>query len=164
MSQRAARSARPLLISIFALGALALPAGAQDRATLFSDLVAARDIVEFERVLSRETLSTSTVTIAPDGRLDGGPIYHGVSAHEIATKLVGCTVESWRDTPKDETGEPFVLWTCPAQQIVETPCYYRSYRAALLDPRWHSDNLFVHAMATRDPARCSNSVAPPPKA
>jgi hypothetical protein len=85
---------------------------------------------------------------------------HGVSAAEIAGKLEGCIVKQWRDV-EDESGRPYILWECPRKRVPENDCYFYSYRAEMLDPRYHPANLFINEMASWDNSCGPRRVAPP---
>lgn len=151
------------LVLVSGLLAIGAPAEASD--SLFAQLVEATTISDpqaLAHVLSTETLSTSTVTVGTDNRLNGGPMRHGVPVEEIADKLNGCTVKQWRDEG-NKPGEAYVLWECPTKRVPENECYFYSYRAAMLDPRYHPANLFIHQMASRDYARCGRILVPPPR-
>jgi hypothetical protein len=132
--------------------------------SLFAQLVTASarsDKGALTRLLETETLSTSTITVTDGNRLRGGLMLHGVSAVEITTKLQGCAVARWRDVgqqPKDA----FVLWECPSKRVPRTDCYFYSYRASMLDTRYHPGNLFIHEMPSWD-GRCGVRIPPPPQ-
>ena len=148
----------PLLLALLALTALSPASG-----SLFAGLVDATsrsDRAALIRFLSTETLSSSTIRVAEGNRLDGGEMRHGVPVAEIADKLQGCNVKQWRDVGSEQ-GDAYILWECPTRRVPETNCYFYSYRAAMLDRRYHPANLFIHEMPSWD-ARCGvGRVAPP---
>jgi hypothetical protein len=116
------------------------------------------------RLLSSETLSTSTGVVLDGNRVSGGPMRHGVASRDIAEKLVGCAVKQWRDTGTEE-GSAYILWECRARRAPENDCYFYSYRAEMLDPRYHPANFFIAETPGWD-SRCGVRLvapAPPPK-
>jgi hypothetical protein len=154
----------PMRDVVLAGALLTLAAAVQASESLFAQLVEATsnsDQKAVTRLLSSETLSTSTGSVDQDNRLSGGPMRHGVSADEIAMKLNGCSVKQWRDSGSEQ-GQPYILWLCPTKRVPENDCYFYSYRAEMLDPRYHPPNLFVHEMPSRDP-RCGPFLPPPPR-
>lgn len=150
---------------VFASALLAIAAPVKVSDSLFAQLVeatASSDRLALTRLLSSETLSSSTGTVGKDNRLNGGPMRHGVPAAEIADKLNGCAVKQWRDTGSEQ-GKAYILWECPAKRVPGNDCYFYSYRAEMLDPRYHPANLFVHEMPSRDYKRCGQVLIPPPR-
>lgn len=144
-----------------ALLAVAAPAYATD--SLFARLVKAslkNDRASLARVLSTETISASTGQVLADNRVNGGAMRHGVSSNELARKLVGCAVKECRDAG-NEQGPAYILWKCPTRRAPENQCYFYSYRAEMLDPRYHPANLLVSEKPTWD-ARCGARLVAPP--
>jgi hypothetical protein len=147
---------------VLAVTLVTVAAPAQASESLFAQLVDATsnsDQNALVRLLSTETLSTSTGSVDQDNRLSGGTMRHGVPAAEIAGKLQGCSVKQWRDSGS-ERGRPYILWLCPTKRVRENDCYFYSYRAEMLDGRYHPPNLLVHEMPSRDP-RCGPILPPP---
>lgn len=146
-----------LLVSLVAA---ATGAGSE---SLFSRLVQASakaDQPALTRALSSQTLSISSGSVVRGDRVDGGELRHGVSPVEIAGKLEGCIVKQWRDI-NDESGGPYILWQCPMKRVPENECYFYSYRAEMLDPRYHPANLFIGAIPSPDGSCRPRRVAPP---
>lgn len=156
------RYVRPMLKFAFLALLLTAPTASPASGSLFSRLVdasPASDLEELTRLLSTETLSSSMGTVLAGNRVNGGPLRHGVSAKQVAEDLQGCTVKQWRDVGTDQ-GDAYILWECPEQRAPENDCYYYSFRAEMLDPRFHPANLFIHKMPSWD-ARCGvRRVAP----
>jgi hypothetical protein len=155
---------RFIILSAALLG-IAAPAPAAR--SLFAQLVDATandDEMALARVLSSETLSTSTGVVLEGNRVNGGSMRHGVPSRDIAKKLVGCAVKQWRDTGTEQ-GSAYILWECPARRAPENECYFYSYRAEMLDPRYHPANLFIAETPSWD-SRCGVrfvAPAPPPR-
>lgn len=150
-------------VALFVLTATADPSTATNN--LFAELVRATDssdTTELARVLETQTLSTSTISVSEDNRLSSGQMKHGVSAAEIAEKLNGCKVKQWQDLAS-RFREAYVLWECPTKFVGENKCYFRTYRASMLNPRFHPPNLFIHELPHRDYERCGSFLPPPPK-
>lgn len=146
------------------LTALCASASVSAERTVFERLVSATQASDWDallEVLETETLSTSTISATQDNRLIvTRKMQHGVHAEAIAQKLQGCVIEKWRDVGS-KWSKPFVLWQCPSSRQSDNECYFRVYRASMLDPRWHPENLFVHEMARRDIARCGHALPRP---
>jgi len=148
------------VVALTVMLCVASPAAASK--SLFAQLVeatSASDRRELSRLLSTETLSTSSGMVGPDNRLSGGPMRHGVPVAEIAAKLEGCAVKQWRDIGSDQ-GKAYILWECPTKPFPGNDCYFYSYRGEMLDPRYHPANLFIHEMPSRD-KRCGSILVPP---
>ena len=131
--------------------------------SLFAKLVDASsksDQRALANLLATETLSTSTITVEKNNSLKGGSMRHAVPAAELAAKLQGCVVKQWRDTGS-QYGQAYILWNCPTKRLPDDECYFYSYRAAMLDTRFHPANLFVHEMPSWD-SRCGQRLPPPP--
>ena len=144
------------------LSVIAAPAQASE--SVFAGLVKATSTTNRQalvKILSIEKLSTSTGTVGKDNRKNGGKMRHGVAVTEIADKLSGCAVKQWRDTGSDQ-GKAYILWECPNKRVPQNDCYFYSYRAEMLDARYHPANLFVLAMPSRDYERCGHVLVPPP--
>jgi hypothetical protein len=152
-----------IVLAAITLLAVAVPNQASD--SLFAKLVEATsrsDQAALTRLLSFEALSASTATVGKDHRRSSGPLRHGVPAREIAETLRGCSVKQWRNTGS-EHGQAYILWECPTKRVVEHECYFFSYRAEMLDPRYHPSNLFVNEMPSRDDVPCGQVPIPPPR-
>jgi hypothetical protein len=150
------------IIKVAALLSVAAPASATD--SVFARLVKAStksDQALLRTVLSSETLSTTTGRVVEGNRVNGGPIRHGVPGNELAAKLVGCAVKQWRDVDSEQ-GSAYILWECPSRLASENDCYFYSYRAEMLDPRYHPANLLIAEMPSWD-SRCGVRFVAPPK-
>jgi len=149
-------------LTVFVLVCVASPAVATE--SLFAQLVdatSASNQHELTRLLSLETLSTSSGSVDADNRLSGGVMRHGVPAAELASKLNGCAVKQWRDTGSAQ-GKAYILWECPSKPFPGNDCYIYSYRAEMLDPRHHPANLFIYEMPSRIRG-CGLMIPPPPR-
>lgn len=149
----------------FMAGLLLSTAPASATGSLFARLVDASsksDKQALSTILRSQVLSTSSATLAPGNRTNGGELAHGVSATPLIEKLLGCAVERWRDVG-GEQGSAFILWHCPEKRVPDNDCYFYSYRAELLDPRHHPPNLYIGETPSWDNERCGlRHVAPPP--
>jgi len=155
---------RFMILSAALLGATAPATASRGLFAQLVDATASQDEMALAKLLSSETLSTSTGVILEGNRVNGGPMRHGVPSRDVAKKLVGCAVKLWRDTGTEQ-GPAYILWECPARRAPESDCYFYSYRAEMLDPRYHPANLFIAEIPSWD-SRCGvRSVAPvpPPK-
>lgn len=149
------------ILLLAALPFVASPVGAQQ--SLFASLVDATergDKKALVRILSTCPLSTSRGTVGADNYVRAGKMRHNVPAAKLADRLLGCAVTRWSEVPSAwDSG--FVLWQCRTERAPENGCWFYTYRASLLDPRYHPPNLFIKAMPSRDVARCG-TIAPPP--
>jgi hypothetical protein len=140
----------------------AVPALASE--SLFARLVeasASPDRQALLRMLQSQTLSTSSATVGAGNRLSSTGLRHGVPATELAEKLEGCAVERWRDVGRDQDSA-FILWHCPSKRVPGTECYFYSYRAELLNPRYHPPNLYIGEWPSWDHVRCGQRPPPAP--